>query len=183
LEGVPLVGGQMEAEDSGRQPNESLEKLPYRILLAEDMPDNQRLIAAILRRTGAEVTIVGNGQEAMVSALATHPEQGPRIDDSREPFDVVLMDMQMPVLDGYEATRRLRHEGYARPIIALTAHSMRGDREKCIAAGCDDYLSKPVNREDLIKMVAKWATPLGAQTEAVVAERLDTENLVSATEQ
>ncbi len=161
LEGVPLVREATETAEPGAQREEpaaeSSPKLLCRVLLAEDIPDNQRLIASILRSIGAEVTIVENGQEAVEQALATHPGWGRRHDDAREPFNVVLMDMQMPVLDGYEATGRLRREGYARPIIALTAHSMRGDREKCIDAGCDDYLSKPVDRNELLKIVAQWA--------------------------
>ena len=125
------------------------------------------------------MTIVGNGQDAVENALATYPEWGRRHGDPKEPFDVVLMDMQMPVLDGYEAARRLRHEGYARPIIALTAHAMRGDREKCIEAGCDDYLSKPVNREALVKIVAQWASSGNKQAASVLEERPCIENVQS----
>jgi CheY-like chemotaxis protein len=120
-----------------------------RVLLAEDSPDNQRLIATILRRAGYEVEVAENGELACECALAAV--------ESESPFDVILMDMQMPVLDGYEATRRLRREAYAGPILALTAHAMEGDRDKCIAAGCDDFASKPVNRAELIELIARYA--------------------------
>jgi PAS domain S-box-containing protein len=114
-----------------------------RILLAEDGLDNQRLLAMHLRVCGVEVVIADNGQIALDLAES-------------EPFDLILMDMQMPVMDGYTATAEMRRRGSTTSIIALTAHAMAEDRKKCIAAGCTDYLSKPIDREILLKTVSKY---------------------------
>ena len=126
-----------------------------RVLLAEDGPDNQRLIAFFLKKAGARVTLAGNGQIAYAEALAARVRG--------KPFDLILMDMQMPVTDGYDATRRLRAAGYTGTIIALTAHAMADDRQKCIDAGCDDYATKPIDREKFFAILARWR-PLGKPT-------------------
>ncbi|QDU27834.1 Signal transduction histidine-protein kinase BarA [Anatilimnocola aggregata] len=125
-------------------------KLPEgcRVLLVEDGPDNQRLISYVLKKAGASVVLAENGEIGVQTALAAS--------DRREPFDVILMDMQMPVLDGYAAATKLRQLGYPHPIIALTAHAMSGDRQKCLASGCDDYLQKPIDREVLVQRILTW---------------------------
>ncbi len=124
------------------------------ILLAEDGPDNQRLIKSVLEKAGATVTAVENGKMAVDAALAART--------SGAPFDVILMDMQMPVMDGYTATGRLRQEGYAGPIVALTAHAMETARDECLAAGCDDYASKPINRKRLLDTILRHLRPAAA---------------------
>ena len=117
-----------------------------RVLLAEDGEDNQRLINRMLSLAGAKVEIVGNGLLAYERAIEAK--------SAGSPFDVILMDIQMPILDGYAATRKLRDAGYRGRIIALTANAMQGDAEKCIAAGCDIYLSKPIPKRRLIEEIA-----------------------------
>jgi PAS domain S-box-containing protein len=109
-----------------------------RVLLAEDNPVNQQLATLMLRRLGHEVVVAANGAEA----LARVAEGG---------FDLVLMDMQMPVMDGIEATRRLRAEGHALPIVAMTANAMDVDRERCLEAGMDGFLAKPVRAQALAR--------------------------------
>lgn len=124
----------------------------YRVLYAEDGPNNQRLVSFVLNKAGADVALADNGQLA-IEAIKIAIGNG-------YPFDIVLMDMQMPVLDGYEATRQLRNEHHWVPIIALTAHAMDGDCEKCIEARCDDYATQPVDRFALIEKVAQFYLPL-----------------------
>jgi CheY-like chemotaxis protein/anti-sigma regulatory factor (Ser/Thr protein kinase) len=114
------------------------------VLLAEDAPDNQNLISRFLGMAGAEVHFAENGLQAFEKAMAYD-------------YNLVLMDIQMPVLDGYEATRRLRESGYRRPIVALTAHALREERQRCIEIGCTDHLTKPVNRRELIEQVSFYS--------------------------
>ena len=127
-----------------------------RILLAEDVQVNQLLVTSMLREAGAEVTSVSDGREAVEHILDSMRAEREGSDEHAKPYDLILMDMQMPILDGYEAARQLRNEGFAGPIVALTAHAMRGDRQKCVEAGCDDYLSKPIDKTQLLSTVEKW---------------------------
>ena len=112
-----------------------------RILVVDDGLDNQALFGLHLSKRGAVVTAAEDGLQGYEAAT--------QADDAGTPFDVVLMDMQMPVLDGYGATARLRLEGYEGPIVALTAHSTEAERKRCLAAGCDDFVTKPVSPEEL----------------------------------
>ena len=115
-----------------------------RVLLADDNPVNRKLAELLLRRMGCDVEVVCDGAAA-VAAM-----------DRPGGFDLVLMDCQMPELDGYEATRRLRDAGERTPIVALTAHAMRGDRDRCLEAGMDDYLAKPLRADPLCAALARW---------------------------
>ncbi len=111
-----------------------------RVLVVDDGESNRDLISLVLSETGATVVCAENGKQGVDRA-------------GQADFDLVIMDMQMPVMDGYTAARQLRTLGYSMPIIALTAHAMRGDREKCLAAGCSGYLSKPIDIDSLVETI------------------------------
>ena len=115
----------------------------HQLLLVEDNPVNQLVIQRQLQAMGYAVDVVANGQEALAAI-------------ERGRYDLVLMDCQMPELDGYEATRRLRRTGARLPVIALTAHAIPNVRERCLAAGMDDYLAKPAIESELRSMLRNW---------------------------
>lgn len=140
-------GGRRSADGAGDA--KTLEGL--RVLLVEDGQDNQRLISFHLKKLGTSVEIAENG----LLGVNAYKQM---LEDSSPP-DVILMDMQMPEMDGYTATRELRKLGATLPIIALTAHAMSGDREKCLAAGCSDYLTKPIARDTLQRAIAMAVSP------------------------
>ncbi len=121
-----------------------------RILLVEDSIDNQRLISLILAKAGATVTLARTGKEAVDAVFPPDAADG-----RRGPFDVILMDIQMPEMDGYEATRRLRGMGFRGPIIALSAHAHAGQIEEILEAGCNAYLAKPIQREEFLETVKR----------------------------
>lgn len=115
-----------------------------KILVVDDSLDNQMLISRILKLLGAEVDLANDGIEAIDRAL-------------NQPYDVILMDLQMPRLGGVEATRILRSKGYTRPIVALTAHALKEDRQRCLSVGCTDYLTKPIQRTHLVQVLERVA--------------------------
>jgi signal transduction histidine kinase len=119
-----------------------------KLLLADDGPDNRRLIATLLRKAGALVDVAENGQQAIDLALAAAR--------ASQPYDVILMDMIMPEKDGFTATRQLRETGYHGRIVALTANNGANARQECLAAGCDDFASKPIDRDTLVAVVRRW---------------------------
>ena len=118
-----------------------------RVLLAEDNPDHQQVVSYILRRRGHDVDIAADGKQAIRMARENC-------------YDVILMDVKMPGMDGLEATKAIRaseNGNWLVPIIALTAYAMKGDRERCLAAGMDGYLSKPINGREMIMLVETLA--------------------------
>jgi CheY-like chemotaxis protein len=132
-----------------RLPSDLAQKYPLNILVAEDNLINQQVIQHILQKLGYTPMMVENGQQAL-DALHKHQ------------YDMILMDLQMPEVDGLEATRIIRGSstGYQPVIIALTANTMQGDEEECLKAGMNDYIGKPVNLEELVAKLRKWATPV-----------------------
>ncbi len=139
-------------DDKSRgEPTDKKTSRPLKILLAEDNPVNRKLAVRLLEKMGHQVVVANNGREALERLEA-------------EAFDLVLMDVQMPELDGLEATRQIRQKeartGKHLPIIAMTAHAMKGDRERCLAAGMDDYISKPIQVEKLEILLDRYARQL-----------------------
>lgn len=117
------------------------------VLVVDDSLINQMLMRIMLQKLGFEVVLVGNGQQA-VNTLQTRT------------FDLIFMDMQMPIMDGYEATQLLRSQSISTPIIALTADTIPQDRDKCMEAGCNDFLSKPVDSSQLAQFIEKYLKPI-----------------------
>ena len=136
---VVLAAGNEEAALAGPVPG-------LRILLAEDSPANQKLAVGLLKKRGHQVVIANNGKEAYDTFLA-------------QPFDLILMDVQMPEMDGFEATVAIRaaeRDSHV-PIVAMTAHAMRGDQERCLEAGMDAYIAKPIRAQALFEVVNRIA--------------------------
>jgi CheY-like chemotaxis protein len=118
-------------------------RLSGQALVVEDNPSNQILISMLLKKMGLEITLANDGLEGVEEAR-------------RRKYDIILMDMQMPRMNGYEAAQKLRSEGFSVPIVAVTANAMKGDEEKCLQAGCDAYLSKPVDRKKLYEILCRY---------------------------
>lgn len=144
LEGVPRHAWAPVLAPVAAAPSTAEPTIRARVLLAEDGVDNQRLIVHMLSKAGAQVVVADNGHAALDAAQQARA--------AGTPFDLILLDMQMPVMDGYTAAARLRAIGFNIPIIALTANAMEGDRERCLAAGCDGFATKPINRQALLDL-------------------------------
>ncbi|TWU07668.1 ammonium transporter [Stieleria varia] len=187
LSGIPIIAGnRAEAIRSNRrqvaqrQSTTTASLSGIRILVCDDGETNRELISLVLIDAGADVVCTVNGREAVDTIL-----------HSKQVYDLILMDMQMPVLDGYSATKQLRQYGVTMPVIALTAHAMRGDREKCLDAGCTDYLRKPIDIDELLACVrynvgltAEMTTATETKVDSIpIAEAVDpaTEGTVAET--
>ena len=153
-----LAAGAAPPADRPRTSEGDRRRPPLRVLLAEDNPVNQKLALRLLEKQGHTVVVAGDGNAALAAL-------------GRQPFDVVLMDVQMPDLDGFEAARRIRREekgsGRHVPILAMTAYAMKGDRERCLEAGMDGYLSKPIQPAELFETIDRLVPPAAAAPAAV----------------
>ncbi len=139
----------LSAEEAERQTTDSIGEVPVeadlsglRILIADDVEANREFFSLVLQRAGAECYYAGNGQEALDALFTAR-------------FDLVLLDMQMPVLDGYSAAREIRVMGLRMPVIAITANGTEDDKSRCHEAGCTDYLTKPITISQLLRGVAE----------------------------
>ncbi len=152
--GAPLITRHSLAEAANPHPGqaEAVPAFHARVLLAEDNAVNQKVAQRMLERLGCRVAMAMSGREAVRMAAA-------------EPYDLIFMDCQMPEMDGYQATQEIRRaagNGAQPVIVAMTANAMTGDREKCLEAGMDDYISKPIRREDLVRVLSRYAPPNGS---------------------
>ena len=130
------------------------------VLVAEDVKTNQKLIERMLENAGLEVVLANDGAKAVEQVQA-------------KSFDLIFMDIQMPNMNGYEATRAIRKKGITTPIVALTANAMKGDEQKCLEAGCDSYLAKPIDRKELLKMLDKYLSHASENAIDTAAETID----------
>ena len=157
VEGADLVQPELESQGTSVPPSETLPlQLDCRVLVVDDRRDVRHISQHFLEKAGAVVAIAEDGQEAVEKVLAAQQDQ--------RSFDVIVMDMQMPRMDGLQATAKLRAAGVSQPIIALTADAMKGDRDRCLQGGCNDYLAKPIDHIQLVAMVARYS---GSTTVAV----------------
>jgi len=145
-----IITRHMLAEDTGRAPREPAQRIGHaRVLVAEDNAVNVKVATRMLAKCGCRVDVAANGREALELF-------------GQLPYDIIFMDCQMPEMDGFEATaeiRLLEGNGPRVPIVALTANAMAGDRERCLAAGMDDFISKPIKEDDLSKALDRWVQP------------------------
>lgn len=144
---VPLKAVRIAPDSDIRINPNDIDLTGFDILLVEDSPDNQFLIQKMLGKTGAKITLANNGAEGVKFAQAHN-------------YNVILMDIQMPVMDGHDAVRTLRSQNYSGPIIALTAHAMKEERERAIASGFSHFLTKPIHRKSLMELLGLLQSPL-----------------------
>jgi CheY-like chemotaxis protein len=180
-----VLGIEQHLETSSTRAQHDSEKASFNghILVAEDNPVNSELAAHILDKLGCTYVVAESGQDAL-DALFNSP-----LDTLQRPYDLILMDCQMPVLDGYQATRQIRQHEFQQglgahiPVIALTANSMPGDRERCLDAGMDDYLSKPFKLEQLSGILQKWLPLIRETNHSEMASPKSQRNVTAASRQ
>jgi two-component system, sensor histidine kinase len=149
MRGNPYMANSLDTPIWSSTPKAQDDSKPIRldgltILLVDDSFDNQLLFQRVLAGAGARVEIASNGVEAIAHQAG-------------KAYDLIIMDVRMPIMDGYEATRRIRASGYTNPIIALTAHATPGEEERCRAAGCSHFQLKPIGRRELLGVIASAA--------------------------